>query len=63
MEKVIEDVNVFVCVENKRGNKNDYPTWSFFCPKCKMKITHGAGQGYRAGHCSCWDSYYIKLAK
>ena len=53
-----------MCKEDKRTNKKDCITWSFVCPKCGLKRTHGAGKGHRASHCECWpNGYMIDLEK
>jgi hypothetical protein len=43
-------------------------TWSFWCPLCTRKHTHGAGPGHRVAHChsaearEMWpDGYFLKL--
>jgi hypothetical protein len=56
---------VFLCEPHTAGG---ITTWSFWCPLCRRKHTHGAGPGHRVAHCHsdvgrrAWpDGYLLKL--
>ena len=46
MTDEIDGTPVIECRQSKNGR-----TWSFECPHCRCRHTHGAMPGHRVAHC------------